>query len=470
MNYNKIFIDGEYIDSLNKDKWIEVENPATKEIFEKVPNANEQDVDKAVEAANRAFKTFSRTTLEERISYIEKFANYLEKHKNEIAKTVQKELGVTLKWSLSSHVEKNIDRSRVYAKIAKEYQFSRKEKGCIVVKEPVGVVALLAPWNYPIGQIIQKLVPAILAGNTVICKPSKQTPLSAYYLVEAFKEAGLPKGVFNLITGEGVAVGDYLSGHPGIDKVSFTGSTSAGAKVGSKAISEVKRVTLELGGKSACLFIDNTNMDNGITHVLNTVFLNAGQTCSALTRVVILEKDKEEFYSKLKEQFKNYKMGDPTDESVNVGPVSSKRQYDTVVKYIEIGKKEATILAGSGYYSDEKGYYVEPIVFTDVDKNSPLAIDEIFGPVVSVIIAKNIDEMIEISNNSEYGLSGAIYGDKEKAMEIVPLLRTGGVYVNTSKASMYGPFGGFKKSGIGREAGKEGFEAFLETKTIFIED
>ncbi|WP_311487867.1 aldehyde dehydrogenase family protein [uncultured Helcococcus sp.] len=469
MNFEKLYINGEYVDSTS-GKFIEVENPATNEIIGRVPRGNTEDVEKAAIAAKEAFKTFSQTSLDERVEIMEKFADYLKENLDEIAELITKELGSPIEFSKKTHVQSQIDRVEKYIEIVKDYEFSRRDASALIVKEPAGVIGCLTPWNYPLGQIIQKVVFAILAGNTIVLKPSQQTPLVAYYVVDGFEKAGLPKGVLNLVTGAGGEVGNAIATSKYIDVISFTGSTKGGREVAKLAQETIKRTTLELGGKSPAIFLDKENLDIGVNKMLGIVIRNAGQTCAAWSRAIVLESLREEFEAEVKRQFPDFIVGDPNDLNSISGPLASKKQYDKVTKYIEEGRKIADVLIEGDYDFPDKGYYVNPIVFTNVKNDSIIARDEIFGPVLSVIYVKDKEEAIEVANDTDYGLSGAVFGKQDQALEVAKLIRTGTITVNDGPGETGTPFGGYKMSGYGREGGIEGLEEYLETKTINVRE
>lgn len=465
MKFEKLYISGEYVDSTSGE-FIEVENPATNEIIGRVPRGNAEDVEKAALAAKEAFKTFSLTSLDERIEIMKKFAAYLKENLDEMAELITKELGSPIEFSKETHVQSQINRVEKYINIVKDYEFSRRDGGALIVKEPAGVVGCLTPWNYPLGQIIQKIVFAILAGNTIVLKPSQQTPLVAYYVVDGLEKAGLPKGVLNLVTGVGGEVGNAIATSKHIDVISFTGSTKGGSEVSKLAQETVKRTTLELGGKSPAIFLDKENLELGVKQLLAIVIENTGQTCSAWSRAIVLESVREEFEAEIKKQFPDFKVGDPNDLNSIAGPLASKKQYDKVTDYIKKGKEIADVLIEGNYDFPEKGYYVNPIVFNDVKNDAPIARDEIFGPVLCVIYVKDKEEAIEVANDTDYGLSGAVFGKQEEALEVAKLIRTGTITVNDGPGETGTPFGGYKLSGYGREGGIEGLEEYLETKTI----
>lgn len=468
MEFNKLYINGKYIDS-SSGEFIDVENPSTREIIAKVPKANEEDVDKAVKAASEAFKTWKMSSVKSRIEIMENFLEYVEDNVDEIANIITEEQGSPTNFSKVSQVGNNINRIKAYIDIVNNFQFEVNMGRNIVRYEPVGVVACFTPWNFPMGQIIQKIIPAILSGSTVVLKPSQITPLTAYYIVEGFNNAGLPEGVLNLVTGKGSEIGHILSGHKLVDKVSFTGSTTGGKEVSKVAISSIKRVTLELGGKSPGIFLDSSNIDIGLNRIFGSLFGNCGQTCVAMSRAIVLEDIKDEFMKKLKEKYKTIIMGNPKDANVNLGPLSSEKQFNKVKKYIEIGVDEgADLILGKIPDKYDNGYFVEPVIFDNVKNNMVIAQEEIFGPVLSIITVKDEKEALKVANDTIYGLSAGVFGKRENAMKLAREIESGEVYVNSSFGDSYIPFGGFKQSGIGREGGILGFKEFLEIKSIIL--
>lgn len=466
LNNEKLYINGEYIES-KSNKWIEVENPATGEIIGKVPKATADEINLACEAAYEAFEEFSKTSLEERISYIEKFKNWLIDHEGEIIDTILKELGVPIKISKPGQFDKQIQRIDTFIDQARLIDYKIEMNGGFVRMEPIGVVASLTPWNYPLGQIIMKVIPAILMACPVVEKPASDTPLTAYFVAKAFDEIGLPKGVFNLITGSGAEVGDILNTNPYVSMVSYTGSLAGGSASAKNAMNTAKKVVLELGGKSPGVFVKGCNKEDGVKQVLDRVYLNVGQTCSCLSRAIITEDIYDEVLEEFLRQYDNYPVGNPEDEATVVGTLSSKKQFDKVKSYIEEGIKEgAKLIRGEVPSESEVGYYVKPAIFTDVKPGMKIHDEEIFGPVLSIIKVKDKAEAIEVANAVDFGLSSAVFGNEKEAMDIAYEIKAGDVYVNSFGGSPELPFGGYKQSGVGREGGKFGLMEYLEPKSI----
>lgn len=462
-NLNKIFLNGEFVES-KSGKSLDVTSPIDLEILGQVPASNKEDVDLAVEYADKAALDWKNTSYEERKQYVNKFLDYLDRYKEEITDTVTKELGAPISKSMSTHVSGNINEMRSLVEIADKFEFIDHREGYDLVKEPVGIVACVTPWNYPLGQITKKVVPALLTGNTVILKPSSQTPFTGIWVAKAIEASGLPKGVFALITGKGSDLGDILAEHPHINMVTFTGSTKVGKELGSKAVSNMKRITLELGGKSPAVVLEGADLDLALDKVLGILTSNAGQTCSALTRLLIPESMKEEIEEKLVEKVKEYKVGNPY-ENVDMGPTQSKNQFEKISKYVKAGLDEgATMLYGK----EPTDMYIEPVIFTDVKNDMKIATDEIFGPVLSVITYRDVEEAIQISNDTKYGLSGAVFGPEDQAYKVAQRIKSGNVTVNAKEAVNNIPFGGYKYSGIGRENGLSGLEEFIELKSIIL--
>lgn len=467
MSKNQLYINGEWTDSTGNET-ADVINPATGEVIDTVPVGTEEDVDKAVAAAKEAFKTWNKTSIEERIEYMEKVYDEIEKHQQEIADTIVSELGTSQTFAENNQAPQPLNEMRATLDEIKDYEFEYYEDSAKIIKEGYGVVACITPWNYPINQIQRKITPAILGGNTVVVKPPTNTPLTAILYAKLIDNAGLPKGVFNLVTGSGSTTGDYLSKHEDVDVISFTGSTEVGKQMYANASDHIKQVVLELGGKSPLVYLKGGDLKAAVKQSMDTVLNNQGQTCTALTRLLVPEDELEDAKQAVLDYYKEaVVIGDPTEKETMVGPMVSEDQQQTVLDYIETGKQEgAEILVGGGKI-DGPGYYVEPTVFI-ADNNMTISQEEIFGPVLNIITYKDKEEAIELANDVVYGLSGAVVGPQEEAEEVAAQLRTGNIIVNGGERIAKAPFGGYKQSGRGRENGIYGVEDYLEIKSLFL--
>ena len=464
-----LYIDGSWVEP-NGEGTIEVINPASEGVIGSVPVGSESDANAAVEAARAAFTGWSESTIDERSNYLNLLSSALKDRGEEIAELITSEVGTPIEYSRMAMVGTPRVVSRSYAKILDGFAWEEEIRNSIVVKEPIGVVAMITPWNFPLHQIIGKVAPAIAAGCTMVLKPSKEAPLNAFVLADILDEIGLPNGVFNLISGHGREIGETLASHPDVDMVSFTGSTNAGVRVSELAAPSVKRVTLELGGKSANIILDDADIPRAASSAIYSCFANSGQECSALTRLLIPEDSREEVVEVIASKIGRYTVGDPMDGTSKCGPLVSKRQQESVSRYISTGIDEgATLVAGGEGMPDDldSGFYVRPTVFADVTPQMTVFREEIFGPVLCITTYSNVEEAIELANDSEYGLSGGVWsGDESRAMKVARKLRTGQVSINGGAFNVTAPFGGYKKSGLGRELGVHGMEEFLETKSI----
>lgn len=466
MEQKKNYINGEWVAPASGE-YIEVENPATQEIIAKIPKSGKEDVDKAVNGAAEAFFSWSKKEPKERLDLLKKAIQIMMDNADDLAKTVQSELGAPKDFAKKTHVDGNLEQAMEQMEMAESLEYKRDEGDHEVWMEPYGVVACLTPWNYPLGQITSKVIPALAMGNTVVLKPSSQTPLTAYRFTEALIEAGIPSGVFQMVCGSGSDVGDPLAGHDRVNMVTFTGSTAGGAEIAKTASEGVKQVILELGGKSPALVLEGADLELVSKRVLNTIVNNTGQSCNALTRLIAPRSMKEEVEQALLERLQQYKVGNPEKEEVSAGPVQSKKQFDKVKGFIEKGVEEgAKILTGEVPKGDN-GYIIQPVIFTEVDNQMEIAQEEIFGPVLSVIYYDSEEEGIEIANDTKYGLASAVFGPDDKAKEAASRIRAGNCAVNEGKSPANAPFGGYKHSGYGREGGKYGLMEFLQTKAIF---
>lgn len=469
MDYEKLYINGEWIPGASGE-FIEVENPATREIFARVPAGNGDDVDKAAKAAHAAFPAWAKKPLAERITLMERFLAIFKSQEDDLIDIIIRELGSPYTFTKASQVEYQYVRTMSYIDLAPDVPMVEKMAASTTYREPIGVIGCITPWNYPLGQVIQKIIPAMLMGNTVILKPSQHTPLSSYFLADAFEQAGFPKGVFNLVTGRGGEVGDALSSHPLVSMISFTGSTSGGVTVGKRALESVKHISLELGGKSPYVILPSKDHDYSapIRLCFNSIFLNSGQTCTAFSRLLIPESEKALIEKELSAIAKEYTVGDPTDPGVKLGPVSSMAQYQKISEYISKGLSEGgRLLTGGLPESPDHGYYIHPTIFTNVTNDMTIAQDEIFGPVLCVITYKDTDDAVKIANDTRYGLNAGVYGPKEEAIAFAHRIKAGNVYINASPRDTAAPFGGYKESGLGREGGIYGMLEFTQQKALF---
>lgn len=468
MDFKKLYIDGRWVEGVS-GKFIGVENPATETVFAEVPAGTAMDVDRAAKAAKAAFAAWAHTPLSERIEKMRTMATIFKTMETALTTAIVQELGAPVGFSRTAQVQYQFERIQSYIELAATVRWVEKLPHATVYREPVGVVGCITPWNYPLGQIVQKVIPAILAGNTVVLKPSQHTPLTAFYLAEAFHRAQFPKGVFNLVTGRGGDIGDVMAEHEDLQMISFTGSTPAGVSVARLALQSMKRISMELGGKSPCILLPGCDYEKAIAMCFNSIFLNSGQTCTALSRLLIPVQDKEKIEALLKKTVSLYTVGDPTREDVQLGTVSSARQFKTIRAYIEKGLRGgADLLVGEIPQKTSVGYYVQPTIFTNVTNDMTIAQEEIFGPVLCVITYRTEAEAVRIANDTRFGLSGAVWGaTKEEAVRIARQIRTGNVYINDGPRDVTAPFGGFKESGLGREGGVDGILEFTEPQALF---
>ncbi|MGN0484311.1 MAG: aldehyde dehydrogenase family protein [Lachnospiraceae bacterium] len=464
----KLFIGGKWVDG-HSGKEIQVENPATKEIIATVPQGDEADVEAAVEAAKSGYQAWKTFSAKQRAECLYRLSDYFAAHSQEIAATVTKELGAPVKMSEDWHVSCASGEAKFFGDCAKEFAYEEKKEGYFLRREPFGIVAAITPWNYPLDQVTLKVLPALAAGNCVILKPSQMAPLTAYYFAKGVEEAGFPAGVFNLVTGRGGEVGNVMASHPDIRMISFTGSTSAGREVGRLALSNIKKCTLELGGKSAGIVLESADLEAAVDAVLMDCFMNTGQTCNAITRMLIPYSFKQKAEELMVKRAAEFIIGDPLDPNVDIGPLINEKAFEKVKEYIEIGKAEgANMLVGEVPTDCTDGYYVKPVIFTDVKNQMRIAQEEIFGPVLSVIYYDTVQEAISIANDSPYGLCGAVFGAEEEAVEVSRQMETGVVCINGSGICSGAPFGGYKQSGIGRESCIQSVDEYLEIKAICI--
>ncbi|WP_080875989.1 aldehyde dehydrogenase family protein [Oceanobacillus timonensis] len=468
-NYIQHYINGQWVDSTG-DETIDVINPATEEKIGEISSGTKADLDKAVQAARDAFPAFSQTTQEERAALLDRIADEYEKRKDQFIEVIMKELGSPITFTTNVQYQMGLNHFRTAAKLVRDFAFTEQRENSFVQKDAIGVAGLITPWNFPTNQASTKLASAFAAGSTVVLKPSTETPFAAVLLAEVFEAAGVPKGVFNLVNGTGSTIGNGISSHPDIDFVSFTGSGGVGTKIMENAAQDIKKVSLELGGKSPIVVLDDADVDYAAKTAISNIAGNTGQVCTAGTRALVPESMHDDFIQAIKKHIPEYPVGDPKDESTFTGPQVSKDQWKTVQDYIQKGiDSEATLVTGGTGKPEglETGYYSQLTVFTNVKPEDTIAQEEIFGPVLSVITYKDLDEAIDIANGTIYGLAGYVVGSNPEALtKAARSLRSGRIVVNNEKADFTAPFGGFNQSGIGREWGDYGIEEFLEPKTI----
>ena len=467
------YIDGKWVPSKGTTL-VEVTDSATEEVIAQVAEGTQADVDDAVAAAKAAFATWSLTPIDVRAKYLRDIGAGLAARFDDIVETISSEVGSPKTFAQMVQAGLSMGEWESFATLVENYDFEETIGNSLIVREPIGVVGAITPWNYPLFLIICKVVPALAAGCTVVLKPSEVTPLNAYILAEVIDEAGLPAGVFNMVVGKGTVVGEAMSAHPDIDMISFTGSGRAGAEVTKTAAATVKRVGLELGGKSANIILDDADPAAIAMGGVFSSFINSGQTCSALTRILVPESRKDEYIDAIVEEASKCKLVDPKADEPDIfhalGPMSSKAHQERVREYIQKGIDEgATLLLGGPEQPEEfeKGFYIKPTVFGDVTPDMTIAQEEIFGPVLSILTYTDEDDAVEIANGTIYGLSGGVQSaDVERAKAIARRMRTGQVDINGAAFNTAAPFGGYKQSGNTRERGRFGLEEFLETKSI----
>ncbi|HVM09883.1 MAG TPA: aldehyde dehydrogenase family protein [Acidimicrobiales bacterium] len=466
---DKLYIDGAWVPSTGTGT-IDVINSTTEEVMGRIPEGTAEDVDRAAKAAKAAFETWSQTSLEERSKYLQKITEGLQARMQDIATVVAQEVGMPMNLSTMIQAGLPIMTFASTGQLIDSFSWEETIGNSLIVREPVGVVGAITPWNYPLHQIAAKVAPALAAGCTVVLKPSEVAPLNAFILAEVIDDAGLPAGVFNLVTGVGPVVGEAITAHPDIDMISFTGSTRAGKRVSEVAAQTIKRVALELGGKSPNVILEDADIEKAVTAGVGGCYLNSGQTCSALTRMIVPRSKLAQVEEIAVKAAETFKVGDPFAADTRLGPLVSKAQQDRVRGYIQKGVEEGAKLLTGGPEQPEgldKGFFVKPTIFSEVTPDMTIAQEEIFGPVLSILPYDTEEEAVRIANDTIYGLAGAVWaGDKEKAKSIARKIRTGQVDVNGGGFNPNAPFGGFKQSGHGRELGKFGLEEFTEIKSL----
>jgi len=466
---DKLYIGGAWVSSTGKGV-IEVVNSTTEEVIGTIPEGTPEDVDRAARCAADAFPEWSATSRDERAKILARVQEALSARTEEIATLISQEVGMPFTLSNLIQVGLPVMSFAAAAQLATEFPFEEEVGNSLIVREPVGVVGAITPWNYPLHQIAAKVAPALAAGCTVVLKPSEVAPLNAFILAEILDDIGLAPGVFNLVTGVGPVVGEAIASHPLVDMVSFTGSTRAGKRVMQLASEGVKRVALELGGKSPNVILEDADLAAAVPAGVAACYINSGQTCSALTRMLVPRSRLAEVEALAVSEAEKFKPGDPFDGDTRLGPLVSSVQLERVRGYINKGVDEgATLLTGGAELPDglDKGYFVRPTVFSNVTRDMTIAQEEIFGPVLSIIPYDSEEEAVEIANDTVYGLAGGVWaGDKEHAERVARRLRSGQVEVNGGGFNPLAPFGGYKQSGIGRELGKYGLEEYLEVKAL----
>jgi len=466
---DRIFIGGEWVEPEGGET-IEVINSTTEEAMGSIPACTPADADRAVAAARNAFETWSQTSREERAGHLGAIAAGLGERAEEIAATIAQELGMPLTLSKIIQAGLPIAQFAAMPNLMEEVAWEEEIGNSRVLREPVGVLGAITPWNYPLNQIAAKVAPALAAGCTVVLKPSEVVPLNAFILAEVIEAAGLPAGVFNLVTGTGPVVGEAIAGHPGVDMVSFTGSTRAGRRVSELASATVKPVAMELGGKSPNVILDDADLSRAVPDGVGKCYLNSGQTCSALTRMLVPREKLAEAEEIAKQAAETFSPGDPFEESTRLGPLVSEVQRERVRGYIEKGEAEGAKLVTGGAAPPEgldKGYFIRPTVFSEVTSEMTIAQEEIFGPVLSIQPYDSEDDAVRIANDTVYGLAGGVWSaDQDRAIAVAKRLRTGQIEINGGAFNPLAPFGGYKQSGHGRENGRYAIEELLQVKSL----
>ncbi len=465
----QFYIDGKWVDPATS-KTLDVINPATEEPIGQISLGSKADVDKAVKAARKAFETFSQTTKEERLALLQKILEVYQRRYGEFVETISLEMGAPMWLSKAAQAATGVAHLNQTIGILKNFEFTKVQGTTGIVYEPVGVVGMITPWNWPVNQIMCKAAPAIAAGCTMVLKPSEVAPLNAMLIADVFHEAGVPAGVFNLVNGDGPTVGEAMSSHPGIDMMSFTGSTRAGVAVAKASADTVKRVTQELGGKSANIILEDADLKKAVSGGVIGCFGNSGQSCNAPTRMFVPRGKQDEAIAIAKATAESVKVADPFSEGMVMGPVVSETQFNKIQGLIKKGIDEGATLVTGGLGRPDglnRGYFVRPTVFANVTNDMTIAREEIFGPVLSILPYDTEEQAISMANDTPYGLSGYVQsGSVEHARKVAAKLRTGNVHLNGAGPDFNAPFGGYKMSGTGREWGEHGFKEFLEVKAV----
>ncbi len=468
--HDRLYIGGEWVAPADPRGTIAVINPATEQPIGRIPEGTPEDVGRAVAAARTAFESWSQTPVAERAGWLERIALTLAERQSEIAMLVSQEVGMPIRQSGMIQAGLPTMTFTAMPQLLASVDWEIEIGNSLIVREPVGVVGAITPWNYPLHQICAKVAPALAAGCTVVLKPSEVTPLNAFLLASIFDELGLPPGVFNLVSGYGPVVGEALAAHPDVDMISFTGSTRAGRRVAELAAQSIKRVALELGGKSPNVILDDAPLQDAVADGVGKCYLNSGQTCSALTRMLVPRERLPEVEAIAAAVAEHYAPGDPMDESTPIGPLVSEVQRRRVRDYISKGIEEGAKLVTGGAEPPpglERGWYVQPTVFSDVTPEMTIAQEEIFGPVLVIMPYDSEDDAVRIANDTQYGLAGGVWsGDEERAKRVARRIRTGQIEINGAAFNPLAPFGGYKQSGYGRELGPFGLDEYLEVKSL----
>ena len=465
----QFYIDGQWVDPAKAHDFTVI-NPANEEPIATISLGSSADVDRAVAAAKRAFESYSETTPGERLAILRRVLAVYQAKMDQMAETISLEMGAPISLSRKAQAPAGLGHLAEIVKVLEHFQFEELKGSTLMRKEPIGVCGLITPWNWPMNQIVTKVAPALAAGCTMVLKPSEMAPLSAYLFAQILHEAAVPPGVFNLVNGDGPTVGAAIASHPDVAMVSFTGSTRAGVAVAVAAAPTIKRVTQELGGKSANILLDDADFEKAVPQGVQECFRNAGQSCNAPTRMLVPRSKMVEVVAAARLSAEATKVGDPFTDGISIGPLASKPQFEKVQRLIKVGIEEgATLVAGGPGRPDgfTKGYFVKPTVFADVRNDMTIAREEIFGPVLCIIPYEDEDDAVRIANDTPYGLSGFVTsGNLERAGRVAKRIRSGNVHIYGARGDFGGCFGGFKQSGNGREWGQAGLEEFLELKAI----
>ncbi|MFN6552712.1 aldehyde dehydrogenase family protein [Mycolicibacterium septicum] len=470
--HDRLFIDGRWTAASDGGDGgvVEVIDPATEAVIGHVPNGGAADVDAAVAAARRAFDPL--ISVAERRDRLHRVIAAMEKRLPDIAELITAEMGAPIRIAQTVQTQVPLAVARGFADALETFEFEERMGNSLIVREPYGVIGAITPWNYPLYQVVAKVLPAIAAGCTVVLKPSNEAPLSVFAFVEACEDAGLPPGTINLVSGPGRVIGEHIAAHEGVDFVSFTGSTGVGARVGELAGQSIKKVALELGGKSANVILDGADLATAVKVGVGNAFLNGGQTCMAWTRMLVPQSRYDEALELIESAVARYTVGDPRDPATRIGPSASRSQFDTVRGFIERAQRDgAQLLTGGADPLRDVGFFLAPTVFADVDPDSELGQEEVFGPVLAVIPYADSDDALRIANGTPYGLSGAVWAaTDDEAIAFARRVQTGQLDINGGAYNPAAPFGGYKKSGIGRELGRFGFEEYLQTKSLQLKE